>query len=116
MKVRSRIFDVLRRDRQLAAANIVRSCPDDWKQGDAAALASMTYRSKQNQNNDVCGSSSFDIGRLGLMIAGRMLGSPANTRKAQGEREQFPRTLAAEYVMPHSLAHALMGEVAIDCG
>jgi hypothetical protein len=29
MKVMRRIFDVLRRDRQLAAANIVRSCPDD---------------------------------------------------------------------------------------
>src|SRR5215813_6302654 len=27
-------FDVLGRDRQLAAANMVRSCPDDWKQGD----------------------------------------------------------------------------------
>jgi hypothetical protein len=34
MKVMRRIFDVLRRDRQLAAANIVRSCPDDWKQED----------------------------------------------------------------------------------
>jgi hypothetical protein len=57
MKVMRRIFDVLRRDRQLAAANIVRSCPDDWKQGDGAALACMTHRSKHNQNNDVCRSS-----------------------------------------------------------
>jgi hypothetical protein len=57
MKVMRRIFDVLRRDRQLAAANIVRSCPDDWKLGDGAAFACMTHRSKHNQNNDVCRSS-----------------------------------------------------------
>ena len=37
--------------------SIVRSCPDDWKQGDGAALACMTHRSKHNQNNDVCRSS-----------------------------------------------------------
>jgi hypothetical protein len=57
MKAMRRIFDVLRRDRQLAAANIVRSCPHDWKQGDGAALARMTHRSNRNQNNDVCRSS-----------------------------------------------------------
>jgi hypothetical protein len=45
MKVMRRIFDVLGRDRQLAAANMVRSCPDDWKQGDGAALACLTHRS-----------------------------------------------------------------------
>jgi hypothetical protein len=38
MKAMRRIFDVLGRDRQLAAANIVRSCPHDWKQGDGVAL------------------------------------------------------------------------------
>jgi len=57
MKVMRRIFDVLTRDRQLAAANIVLGCPDDWKQRDGAALACMTHRSKHNQNNDVCPSS-----------------------------------------------------------
>jgi hypothetical protein len=82
MKVMRRIFDVLGRDRQLAAANIVRSRPDDWKQGDGAALACMTHRSKHNQNNDVCRSSFFDIGRLGLMIGVQMPGSPPNARKA----------------------------------
>jgi Sulfatase len=41
MTVMRRIFDVLRRDQRLATANIVRSCPDDWKQGGGAALASM---------------------------------------------------------------------------
>jgi hypothetical protein len=30
------------------AANIVRSCPDDWKQQDGAALARITHRSKHN--------------------------------------------------------------------
>jgi hypothetical protein len=39
MKKMKRIFDVRGRDQQLAAANIVRSCPGDWKQGDGAALA-----------------------------------------------------------------------------
>jgi hypothetical protein len=82
MKAMRRIFDVLRRDRQLAAANILRSCPDDWKQGGGAALAWMRHRSKHNQNNDVCRSSFFDIGRLGLMIAGQMPGLPPNARKA----------------------------------
>jgi hypothetical protein len=48
-------LDVLRRDRQLAAANIVRSCPDDWKLGDGAALACMTHRSKHNQNSKTGG-------------------------------------------------------------
>src|SRR5215475_15150338 len=43
-------FDVLRRDRQLAAANMVRSCPDDWKQGD-----------RRRQNNDDCRSSFLDF-------------------------------------------------------
>jgi hypothetical protein len=65
MKAMRRIFDVLRRDRQLAAANIVRSCPDDWKQGDGAALACMTHRSNHNQNNDVCRSSCLRR-KLGL--------------------------------------------------
>jgi hypothetical protein len=37
MKAMRRIFDVLGRDRQLAAVNIVRSCPGDWKQGDGAS-------------------------------------------------------------------------------
>jgi hypothetical protein len=33
---------------------MVRSCPDDWKPGDAPQIASMTHRSNHNQNNDVC--------------------------------------------------------------
>jgi hypothetical protein len=38
MKAMRRIIDFLGRDRQLAAANIVRIRPDDWKQGDGAPL------------------------------------------------------------------------------
>jgi hypothetical protein len=82
MKAMRRIFDVLKRDLQLAAVHIVRSCPEEWKQGDGAALACMTHRSKHNQNNDVCRSSFFDIGRLDLMIAGQVPGSPPKARKA----------------------------------
>jgi hypothetical protein len=74
IKVMRRIFDVLTRDRQLATANIVRGCPDDWKQGDGAALACMTHRSNHNQNNDVCPPSflGFYSRDRGLVLQAEM--------------------------------------------
>ena len=57
MKVMRRIFDVLRRDRRLATANIVRSCPDDWKQGDglhSPAIVADNYQGKPfGRPNDI---------------------------------------------------------------
>jgi hypothetical protein len=52
MKVMRRIFDVLGRDRQLAAANIVSSCPDDWKQGDGAEWRSIRLRDPSIRRRD----------------------------------------------------------------
>jgi hypothetical protein len=36
---------------KLAATNIVRSCPDDWKQGDGEALARWAIRSFRKPGN-----------------------------------------------------------------
>jgi hypothetical protein len=45
-----RIFNVVRPDQQLAAASIVRSCPEDWKQGGiGAALANASIKTQSKR-------------------------------------------------------------------
>jgi hypothetical protein len=101
IKVMRRIFDVLTRDRQLATANIVRGCPDDWKRGDGAALACMTHRSKHNQNNDVCPSSflGFYFRDRGLVLQAEMA---AAQRSACAQHRRDPD--AVQWLDPLVLA------------
>src|SRR5215470_13380443 len=57
-RVVRRICDVLRRDRQLATANSVRSCTDDWKQVASGSKRRGPIRTAKVINLPRCGGPS----------------------------------------------------------